>query len=402
MATIQQVPVSSIYRGDNDRKRFDPVALQTLADSIATAGQGVPGEGLLQAIVLRPMADGQYEIVAGERRFRACTQLLGWATVPAIVKQLTDRQAREAMATENLGRVDLDPMEEAQCYARLQSLDGHSPKEIAKAVGRTEQRVKDRLDLLHLCPEAQDMVAKGQLGLKYAAVLAQRTEKDGPVALDFNFQMQALRLFNLNKAPTVEWWQSTITELIGQCRQNSLFDMADFMTAKAEELQQAAEQPLPLPGDDVTAYIAGDTPQAVMAAQIRFWQATGEAWKRRGNKPAARQCHALAKGFALANAALVAMQQAAAVSVAQPVVDPPMAPPVADPSLLSVPLTGRVGRRLCKCGRRATHSVGYPQALDGQHRRLVTEDCCNTCLERMGGVPQIAQPAQQLAFGVAA
>jgi hypothetical protein len=107
---VPTVEAALIVPGDNDRQAFEPVALQELADSIAA-------HGLAQPITVRPIAGGLYQIVAGERRFRAM-QLLGWERVPALVRDLDDRQASAIMLVENLNRVDLNPIDEARAYSK--------------------------------------------------------------------------------------------------------------------------------------------------------------------------------------------------------------------------------------------------------------------------------------------
>ena len=108
MTEIANIPVSSIAAGNNDRKEFDPVKLEELAASIAA-------HGLAQPITVRPLSGliPGFEIVAGERRFRAISRVLQWDTIPAIVRDLDDEAASAIMLAENTGRADLNPIEEA-------------------------------------------------------------------------------------------------------------------------------------------------------------------------------------------------------------------------------------------------------------------------------------------------
>lgn len=111
-STVELVPVEHIVRGDNDREDFNPTGLLELADSIRA-------NGLAQKPVYRKRADGMYEIVAGERRTRAMRDLLGWRHIPAEVSEdMDDRTASAIMLSENRGRRNLNPIEEARGYAK--------------------------------------------------------------------------------------------------------------------------------------------------------------------------------------------------------------------------------------------------------------------------------------------
>ena len=173
-ATVTEVPVAAIVAGDNDRKRFDEDALDRLAATIAD-------HGLLQPITVRPV-DGGFEIVAGERRFRAVSRL-GWANIPAIVRNLDDDAAGTAMLVENTGRVDLDPVEEGLAFAKRIST-GATVDEVARLAGVTAWKVNLRVSLLNLVDEAQALVRRGDLPLMMASKM---------VGLDANRQRIALR-----------------------------------------------------------------------------------------------------------------------------------------------------------------------------------------------------------------
>ena len=142
MTDLRTVQAALIVRGDNDRKHFDAEALAELAGSIER-------DGLAQPITVRPVATG-LEIVAGERRFRAMTEVLGWTLIPAIVRELDDRAASAIMLAENLSRVDLDPVAEAEAYAsRMEALD--LTVGAGRRDGRRERaRVVTRLPILRL------------------------------------------------------------------------------------------------------------------------------------------------------------------------------------------------------------------------------------------------------------
>lgn len=117
---VQNLPYAQVQPGQNDRTVFRPEELEALAASIQA-------DGLIQPITVRPTPGGRFEIVAGERRYRAIG-LLGWETVPAIVRDLTDEQASTIMLLENVHRVDIDPVDEARAYqSRIDRFD-HVPR----------------------------------------------------------------------------------------------------------------------------------------------------------------------------------------------------------------------------------------------------------------------------------
>jgi ParB family transcriptional regulator, chromosome partitioning protein len=149
---IQAIALAEIHVANNDRKHFDAKSIEDLAGSIKA-------HGLAQPITVRRIADG-FELVAGERRFRA-HQLLGVATIDAIVRDLSDEGAAGIMLVENTGRVDLSPIEEANAYRRRIDEFGSTPAEVATAAGVSSIRVKYRLDLLNLRPEIQHQVHNG-------------------------------------------------------------------------------------------------------------------------------------------------------------------------------------------------------------------------------------------------
>ncbi|MFK7962261.1 MAG: ParB/RepB/Spo0J family partition protein, partial [Phycisphaerales bacterium] len=147
------------------RRHFDDDAIDTLAESIRTAG-------LMQPIVVRPDAEqgGHYEIVAGERRFRAATKL-GLMEIPAVVHEIDDRTAAEWALVENLQREDLNPIERADAFDRLRSEFGLTHQEIADAVGLDRASISNHLRLRGLDPETLDQVRAGKLGMGHARAL---------------------------------------------------------------------------------------------------------------------------------------------------------------------------------------------------------------------------------------
>lgn len=147
------------------RTRMDEGALAELADSIRA-------QGLLQAILVRPVpeATGRYEIIAGERRFRAA-QLAGLAEVPVLVKSVDDHAAAAMALIENIQREDLNPLEEAQGIQRLISDFGFTHEQAAGAVGRSRSAVSNLLRLLNLAQPVQTMLMAGDIDMGHARAL---------------------------------------------------------------------------------------------------------------------------------------------------------------------------------------------------------------------------------------
>ena len=148
---------------DQPRKDFDEQALSELADSIAR-------HGLLQPIAVRPRPMGGYSIVAGERRWRA-SRMAGLATVPALIRELTDSEVMQIALIENLQREDLKPLEEAQGYQALMEEFGFTQDEISKSVGKSRPAVTNALRLLNLPEAVRGMLARGDLSAGHARTL---------------------------------------------------------------------------------------------------------------------------------------------------------------------------------------------------------------------------------------
>jgi ParB family chromosome partitioning protein len=126
--------------------------------------------GLLQPIAVRPRKDGRFELIAGERRFRAATRL-GWTTIPAFVREVSDEQLLSLALVENLQREDLNPIEEAEGYRQLISDFGLAHQQVAQAVGKDRSTVSNALRLLALPDEVQRLVREGSLSLGHARAL---------------------------------------------------------------------------------------------------------------------------------------------------------------------------------------------------------------------------------------
>lgn len=163
---LQQISIDLLVRGKyQPRQHFDKEKLQELADSIKST------EGLLQPIVVRPLRDGKYEIVAGERRWRAA-QLVPLADVSCLVYPYSDEQALQASIIENISRADLNPIEEAQAYQRLIDEFHYLHEEVAASVGRSRAAITNSLRLLKLDAKVQNLLITGELSEGHGKILA--------------------------------------------------------------------------------------------------------------------------------------------------------------------------------------------------------------------------------------
>jgi ParB family transcriptional regulator, chromosome partitioning protein len=164
--TLQQISIDLLIRGKyQPRQHFDPEKLRELADSIKSTG------GLLQPIVVRPATGNQYEIVAGERRWRAA-QLTGLSEVSCLICQYSDEQALQASIVENTSRTDLNPIEEAQAYQRLIDEFQYLHEEVAASVGKSRTAITNSLRLLKLDPRVQQHLVTGLLSEGHGKILA--------------------------------------------------------------------------------------------------------------------------------------------------------------------------------------------------------------------------------------
>lgn len=145
------------------RKQFDEGALAELADSISQ-------HGILQPLLVRPLVSGGYQIVAGERRWRAA-RMAGLTEVPAVVREMSDQQVMQLALIENLQREDLTALEEAQGYQTLMESYELTQEEIAKIVGKSRPAVANALRLLNLPQAVRELVAEGKLSAGHAKTL---------------------------------------------------------------------------------------------------------------------------------------------------------------------------------------------------------------------------------------
>ena len=158
------LPISQVEScSSQPRKIFDPEALADLADSIRE-------HGIIQPLTVRKLQSGYYQIIAGERRWRAA-RMAGLTQVPAIVIEADDRKAMELAMIENLQREDLNPIEEAEGYQTLMDSYQMTQEEAATRVGKSRSAVANALRLLKLCPTVRTMVEGGRLSGGHARTL---------------------------------------------------------------------------------------------------------------------------------------------------------------------------------------------------------------------------------------
>ncbi len=163
-STINEVALDQIEANPNQpRREFDPESLQELANSIRELG-------IVQPITLRQLADGQYQIVAGERRWRA-SQMAGLQTIPAYIRTIDDESVMELALVENIQREDLNAIEIALAYAHLLEKEGMTQERVAERVGKSRVAVTNYLRLLKLPAEVQIAMQKHEIDMGHARAL---------------------------------------------------------------------------------------------------------------------------------------------------------------------------------------------------------------------------------------
>jgi len=168
---LARIPVDQIHRNPNQpRKEFDAEAVSGLAESIRS-------QGLIQPVVVRPRVHGGYELIAGERRWRAAVEA-GIATVPAVVREADDRDTLLLGLVENVAREDLSPIEEARAYAILLDEFGLALGEVAERVGKSKPTISNRVRLLELPSDVLELVGRGALTEGHARALLSIPDHD--------------------------------------------------------------------------------------------------------------------------------------------------------------------------------------------------------------------------------
>lgn len=164
MTSENKLPINEIVPNkDQPRKTFDQGALQELADSISQ-------HGVLQPLLVRPLPEGGYQLVAGERRWRA-SKMAGLKEVPVVIKELSDVETMEIAIIENLQREDLNPIEEAEGLQALIDRCGFTQEDVAVSVGKSRSAIANSLRLLKLPQEVRDMTRNGEITAGHARAL---------------------------------------------------------------------------------------------------------------------------------------------------------------------------------------------------------------------------------------
>jgi len=167
--TLKQLPIEFLQRGKyQPRRDMSSEALEELAQSIKS-------QGVMQPIVVRPIGEGKFEIIAGERRWRA-TQLAGLDKIPAVIREVADETAIAMALIENIQREDLNPVEEAMALKRLQEEFELTQQEVADAVGKSRTAVTNLMRLLNLSQEVKTLLEHGDIEMGHARCLLSLNE----------------------------------------------------------------------------------------------------------------------------------------------------------------------------------------------------------------------------------
>ena len=214
------LPISQVEScSTQPRKSFDPEALSDLADSIRV-------HGIIQPLTVRKLQSGYYQIIAGERRWRAA-RMAGLTQVPAVVIEADDRKAMELAMIENLQREDLNPIEEAEGYRVLTEQYGMTQDECAQRVGKSRPAVANALRLLGLSEPVRAMVEDGRLSAGHArAILQLKSEKKQQeaaqkiVALGLSVRQAELLCKNMSKEPTPQKKEVFAVDYLAECEKS--------------------------------------------------------------------------------------------------------------------------------------------------------------------------------------
>ena len=216
-SAYQQLPIYKVEPNrDQPRQDFDEEELQNLADSISV-------HGVIQPLTVRELPSGYYQIIAGERRWRAA-RMAGLSDVPVVVIEADDKKATELALIENLQRQDLNPVEEALGYQTLMSEYGMTQEETARSVGKSRPAVANALRLLQLCPEVLEMLRSGKLTAGHArAVLTLGSAKkqisaaQKIAALGLSVRQAELLCKNMSKEPVEEPVAPLRVDYVAEC-----------------------------------------------------------------------------------------------------------------------------------------------------------------------------------------
>lgn len=216
----QMLPIHKVEPNPNQpRQDFDPEELQALADSIAN-------HGVVQPLTVREVANGYYQIIAGERRWRAA-RMAELREIPAVIIEADDRKVMELALIENLQRQDLNPVEEALGYQTLMQEYGLTQEDAAKQVGKSRPAVANALRLLNLSDKILEMVRKGELTAGHArAILSLKTQKmqeqaaQKIAALGLSVRQAELLCKNMSKEPVPVKEPTLAVDYVAECEKS--------------------------------------------------------------------------------------------------------------------------------------------------------------------------------------
>ena len=216
----QLLPIHKVEPNPNQpRQDFDPEDLQTLADSIAV-------HGVVQPLTVREVGSGYYQIIAGERRWRAA-RIAELREIPAVIIEADDKKVMELALIENLQRQDLNPVEEALGYQTLMQEYGLTQEDTAKQVGKSRPSVANALRLLNLSDKVLEMVRKGELSAGHArAVLSLKTQKmqeqaaQKIAALGLSVRQAELLCKNMAKEPAPVKEPTLAVDYVAECEKS--------------------------------------------------------------------------------------------------------------------------------------------------------------------------------------
>lgn len=213
----QILPLHKVEPNPNQPRRdFDPEELQSLADSIAI-------HGVVQPLTVRQRDNGYYQIIAGERRWRAA-RLAELREIPAIIIEADDKKVMELALIENLQRQDLNPVEEAMGYQTLMDEYGLTQEEAANRVGKSRPAVANTLRLLALCPDVLEMVREGKLSAGHARAIvslkAEKMQKEAAQkisALGLSVRQAEILCKNMQKEPAPQKEVTLAVDYVAEC-----------------------------------------------------------------------------------------------------------------------------------------------------------------------------------------
>lgn len=253
MPATTAVPIDKIRAGGNHRTKFDAGAISELALSIRR-------NGLMAPVTVRPLGDGTYEMVAGERRWRA-HQELGVETIDAFVVDADDRRADTLMLIENVNRVNLDPIDEANAYQDWCDAGG-TVDDLAAEIGKRASFIRSRISLLGLIDDIQHLISTGQIWTSFAQKLT---------TLDENRQNVAMLAFSRNPKMSLGEWDALVSQL--KADQNAEAESPLFDLEMTVEEFVAKAKATAKPTRTQVAAILGQLARAVLDGSVTIEQA---------------------------------------------------------------------------------------------------------------------------------